>query len=91
MQSQGRSAVRVAQLERTLEGFNREIGVKVAESMHRYHTEYVTPLEERVLLLETILGIRLMRWLSRQFWMLWYAVSDRLSRSNEGPETAEDP
>jgi hypothetical protein len=35
--------VRAGQLDRTLEQFNAEIGVKVAETLHRYHEQHVEP------------------------------------------------
>lgn len=35
--------VRAGQLDKTLEQFNAEMGVKVAETLHRYHDQYVEP------------------------------------------------
>lgn len=55
-----RAAVRVAQFEAALNNFNIEQGIKVAEVLKRYHMEHV---EGRILLIETVLGIRLIRFL----------------------------
>lgn len=37
---------------RVLTGFNAEVGVKVAQTLHEYHEKHVTPLEERIAALE---------------------------------------
>ncbi len=42
----------MAALERTLEQFNAEMGQKVAQTLHTYHLDHVTPLEARVAWLE---------------------------------------
>ena len=55
-------AVRVGQFERTLEQFNREMAVKTSLTMAKFHELYVAPLERRILFLELLTGIRLIRW-----------------------------
>lgn len=40
--------VREGQLERTLEGFNQELSLKVAESMTEFRRKYQQPTEERL-------------------------------------------
>jgi hypothetical protein len=40
--------VREGQLERTLEGFNQEMSLKVAESMSEFRRKYQQPTEERL-------------------------------------------
>lgn len=52
-------AVRVGQLERTLEQFNAEMGYKVAESLRRYHEDFIEP--------------RLVK-LEAPFWRRWWSV-----------------
>jgi hypothetical protein len=36
-------AVRAGQFDRAMDEFNKEMGVKVAESLHHYHTRFVEP------------------------------------------------
>lgn len=58
--SDPRAAVRVAQFEKVLNDFNIEQGIKVAESLARYHAQIV---EGRIRVIETMLGIRTARFL----------------------------
>ena len=55
-------AVRREQFERSLEAMNYEMSIKTAESMAKYHTGYVEPLEKRLRTIELLLGVALMRW-----------------------------
>ena len=60
--------VREGQFDRAMEEFNREIAVKTTLTMAKFHDLYVAPLEARLLLVETLLGIRLLRWIKG--WLL---------------------
>lgn len=61
-----RGVVRIAKLERALEAFNQEQGVKVAQSLAEYHQQFVEPrlaeLERRT----TPRTVRLLRWIRAQ-------------------------
>ncbi|MCR4339042.1 MAG: hypothetical protein NUW01_04045 [Gemmatimonadaceae bacterium] len=54
--------VREGQFDRAMEGFNREMATKTALTMARFHELYVKPLERRIMVLELLTGIRLLRW-----------------------------
>ena len=41
---------------------NYEMSLKTAESMAKYHTGYVEPLEKRLRVIELLLGLALARW-----------------------------
>ena len=55
--------VRVGQFERAMEEFNREMAVKTSLTMAKFHELYVAPLHRRILVLELLTGIRLVRWM----------------------------
>ena len=64
--------VRRANLERTLEAFNAEVGVKVAQALYDYHEEYGEP---RFIQIEKQLN-----WLALPFYKRWFRkLSDRKS------------
>lgn len=56
--------VRAANLDKTLEQFNAEIGSKLAASLMRYHMDFVEP---RLQVLELIWGVTLFRWAKKFF------------------------
>ena len=41
---------------------NYEMSLKTAESMAKYHTAYVKPIEKRLRTIELLLGVALVRW-----------------------------
>jgi hypothetical protein len=55
-------AVRREQFERSLDTMNYEMSLKTAESMAKYHTAYVEPIEKRLRTIELLLGVALVRW-----------------------------
>lgn len=56
--------VRAANLDKTLDEFNREIGSKMAASLAQYHARFVEP---RLQVLELIWGVTLFRWAKKFF------------------------
>jgi len=59
-------AVRVGRFEQAMERFNAEMGQKVAASLAEYHKRYVSPLEARILVLETPWYRRAWAWIRQQ-------------------------
>ena len=55
-------AVRREQFERSLDAMNYEMSLKTAESMAKYHTGYIGPLEKRLRVIELLLGLAFARW-----------------------------
>ena len=60
-------AVRREQFERSLDTMNYEMSLKTAESMAKYHTAYVEPIEKRLRTIELLLGVAFVRWF---YWKL---------------------
>ena len=81
-------AVRREQFERSLEAMNYEMSIKTAESMAKYHTGYVEPLEKRLRTIELLLGVALMRWC---YWKLddaWCWLYMKFTEPEPEPELA---
>ena len=89
-------AVRREQFERSLDVMNYEMSLKTAESMAKYHTGYVEPIEKRLRTIELLIGVALARWC---YWKLdsawrWLymkftkSVPDSGERENSDPESA---
>ena len=82
-------AVRREQFERSLEAMNYEMSLKTAESMAKYHTGYVEPLEKRLRTIELLLGIAFVRWC---YWKLddaWHWLYMKFTEEEPGPEEEE--
>ena len=92
--------VREGKLNATLEAMNFEMAKKTAIAMASFHHEYVEPLEKRILFIETIFGIRLVRWIRWMVYLgfrwvretgraLWHRVF--MAGTEPVPEEAEEP
>ena len=91
-------AVRREQFERSLEAMNYEMSIKTAESMAKYHTGYVEPLEKRLRTIELLLGVALMRWcywkLDDAWWWLYMKFTEPEPEPEEegvGPDSDAPP
>ena len=85
-------AVRREQFERSLDTMNYEMSLKTAESMAKYHTAYVEPIEKRLRTIELLLGVALVRWC---YWKLdgaWHWLYMKFTKSvpdSEGEENID--
>ena len=70
--------VRAGQFDRALQNFSLEMGAKTAQAMAKFHGMYIAPLERRILLIETILGIRLVRWIRFTLYRGWRWVRGKV-------------
>lgn len=70
--------VREGQFNRALDIMNFEMAQKTAKSMAAFHAAYVAPLERRILLIETITGIRLVRWIRWTLYRGWRWVRGKI-------------
>ena len=57
---------------------NFEQAQKVAASLAKFHQIYVGPLERRILLIETLTGIRLVRWIRWTLYRGWRWVRGKV-------------
>lgn len=80
--------VRVGQFEKALEQFKKELDFdmaqKTASVLARFHGLYVAPLERRVLIIETILLIRPVRWCWRKFVRAWDRFYRKMTIPDDG-------
>lgn len=87
-------AVREERFERSLDAMNFEMAQKVAHSLYLFHEEYVSPLEKRVTLLETLLGIRLFWWLyglgERVVLWFYYTFTEPVPEDEDENQEGED-
>ena len=85
--NKGRSrAVREERFERSLDVMNYEMSMKTAESMAKYHSGYVEPIEKRLRTIELIFGVALARWC---YWKLndaWHWLYMKFTESEPDPE-----
>ncbi len=82
-------AVRQEQFERSMAGMNYEMAGKVAQSMAKYHTMKVEPLERRVRTIELMFGIALVRWCYWKVADAYHAIYMKFSEpipEEESPE-----
>ena len=70
--------VRAGQFDRALAAMNFEMAQKTAASLAKFHGAYVAPLERRILLIETLTGIRLLRWIRWTLYRGWLWVRGKL-------------
>lgn len=83
--------VRREQFERSLDAMNYEMSLKTAESMAKYHTEYVEPIEKRLRTIELLFGVALARWC---YWKLddaWHWLYMKFTKSVSDSEVGEEP
>ena len=86
--------VREGKFNRTLDAMNYEMAQKTAKSMAIFHEKYVTPLERRLMTIETVTGIRLMRWIRWELFGLWQRLYMRFTEAvpqEEGEPTVAAP
>ena len=79
-------AVRREQFERSLDVMNYEMSLKTAESMAKYHTEYVGPIEKRLRTIELLFGVAFARWCCRKFDDAWHWLYMKFTESVSDPE-----
>ena len=83
--------VRREQFDRSLDVMNYEMSLKTAESMAKYHTEYVEPIEKRLRTIELLFGVALVRWC---YWKLndaWHWLYMKFTESVPDSEVGEEP
>ncbi len=89
--------VREGQFNRALDAMNFEMAQKTAASLAKFHHAYLAPMERRLLHIETITGIRLLRWIRYKLYLGLRLVIDRVWHpfymrfSEEIPEEVKDP
>jgi len=69
---------------------NYEMSLKTAESMAKYHTAYVEPIEKRLRTIELLLGVALVRWC---YWKLdgaWHWLYMKFTKSVPDSEGGEN-
>jgi hypothetical protein len=85
-------AVRREQFERSLDAMNYEMSLKTAESMAKYHTAYVEPIEKRLRTIELLLGLALARWCYWKLDSAWHWLYMKFTKSvpdSEGEENID--
>lgn len=70
--------VREGQFNRALDAMNLEMAQKTAASLAKFHGAYIAPLERRILLIETLTGIRLVRWIRWTLYRGWRWVRGKV-------------
>ena len=69
---------------------NYEMSLKTAESMAKYHTAYVEPIEKRLRTIELLLGVALVRWCHWKLDGAWHWLYMKLTTSVPDSEGGEN-
>ena len=70
---------------------NYEMSLKTAESMAKYHTAYVEPIEKRLRTIELLLGVALVRWCYWKLDSAWHWLYMKFTKSVPDSEGGEEP
>ena len=80
-------AVRVGRFVKELEAQRAELGertaIAVAMALAKFADEYVRPLDERIEVLETLLGIRAYGWVRDRITVLFRGASDERAEAGD--------